>query len=61
VAPADDLHCSLDRAKEFAEAWGSKLIEAGNVGHLNTASGHGPWPEGLMQFGLFLSRLNTTA
>jgi len=59
VASADDPHCSLERAKEFAEAWGSTLIEAGNVGHINTASGHGPWPEGLMRFGLFLSRLNT--
>lgn len=61
VAPADDPHCSFSRAKTFAEAWGSKLIEAGNVGHLNTASGHGPWPEGLMQFGLFLSQLDKSA
>ena len=59
VASADDPHCSIARAKEFADAWGATLIEAGNVGHINTASGHGPWPEGLMRFGLFLSRLNT--
>lgn len=59
VASADDPHCSLERAKAFAEAWGATLIEAGNAGHINTASGHGPWPDGLMRFGLFLSRLNT--
>jgi len=28
-----------------------------NAGHLNTASGHGPWPEGLLTFGLFLRSL----
>jgi uncharacterized protein len=57
VAPADDPYCTLDRAKSFATAWGSKLFEAGNVGHINTASGHGPWPDGVMQFGWFMRTL----
>jgi predicted alpha/beta hydrolase family esterase len=57
VASSNDPHCSLDRAREFAAAWGSTLLEAGEAGHINTASGHGPWPDGLMRFGLFLSRL----
>ena len=57
VASATDPYCSLDRAKHFAESWGSKLMEAGDVGHINTASGHGPWPDGLMQFGWFLRHL----
>jgi serine hydrolase len=57
VASANDPHCTMDRAREFAAAWGSTLVEAGEAGHINTASGHGPWPDGLMRFGLFLSRL----
>ncbi len=61
VASANDPHCPIDRARTFTEAWGAELVEAGEVGHLNTGSGHGPWPEGLMRFGLFLSRLNTIA
>lgn len=61
VASSDDPHCSMDRAREFAERWGATLVPAGNAGHINSESGHGPWPEGLMRFGLFLSRLNTRA
>jgi uncharacterized protein len=58
VASSNDPYCSLARAREFAATWGSTLIEAGEAGHINTASGHGPWPEGLMQFGWFLKKLD---
>ncbi|WP_454739731.1 alpha/beta hydrolase [Cupriavidus necator] len=34
----------LDRAREFAQAWGSRFVELGQVGHLNPASAHGEWP-----------------
>jgi|CeladaMinimDraft_18_1061708.scaffolds.fasta_scaffold00001_1571 hypothetical protein len=61
VASSDDPHCSFDRAREFAERWGAAFVPAGNAGHINSESGHGPWPEGLMRFGLFLSQLNTRA
>ena len=44
-------------ARTFADAWGATLVPAGDAGHIDAASGHGPWPEGLMRFGLFLSRL----
>lgn len=57
VASSDDPYCSLDRARYIAGEWGAKLIEVGNCGHINTASGHGPWPEGLLHFGGLLSRL----
>jgi predicted alpha/beta hydrolase family esterase len=61
VASSDDPHCSLERAAAFARAWGADFAPAGAAGHINTASGHGPWPEGLMRFGLFLSRLGGKA
>ncbi len=57
VASADDPYCTVARSRVFAEAWGATLIEAGPAGHINSASGHGPWPEGLMQLGWFLKRL----
>lgn len=57
VASANDPYCTLDRARELAGQWGAEVIEAGEVGHLNVASGHGPWPEGLLRFGLFLKEL----
>ena len=53
VASRTDPYCSFDRAEAFAEAWRSLLVDAGNAGHLDAASGRGPWPEGL----LLLSRL----
>lgn len=57
VASSNDPYASLEHSADIATAWGSKLIEAGEQGHINTASGHGPWPEGMMSFAGFLSRL----
>ena len=45
AASSNDPLTSLDRARGFAQDWGSRLVELGPVGHLNPASGHGPWPE----------------
>lgn len=57
IASRNDPHCSFEDAGDLAICWGSKLLDAGNVEHLNTASGHGPWPEGALQFGMFLKQL----
>ena len=32
------------RVIELAVAWGSRVVELGDVGHLNPAAGFGPWP-----------------
>ena len=57
VASRSDPYCAYGRAEDFAFAWGSALLDAGDAGHINTASGYGPWPEGLMRFAGFLKRL----
>ncbi len=57
IASSNDPFASLEHSADLALAWGSKLIEAGEQGHINIASGHGPWPEGMMSFAGFLSRL----
>lgn len=54
VASTNDPYCSLERARVLAQSWGARFIQAGMMGHINVSSGHGPWPEGLMQFGWFL-------
>jgi uncharacterized protein len=51
-------YASLEEQAAIAQAWGSQLVEAGAVGHINTASGHGPWPEGMQRFADFLSNLS---
>lgn len=58
VASRTDPHCDYDKAEDISYAWGSALVDAGDAGHLNTDSGHGPWPEGLMRFAGFLKQLS---
>ena len=57
IASATDPFCSVERAAEFAACWGSDFHLAGDAGHINVASGHGPWPEGLMMFTRLMQRL----
>jgi predicted alpha/beta hydrolase family esterase len=57
IASSNDPYCSVERAKALAEGWGSTFVEAGDVGHINGESGHGPWPEGVLRFGSFLQTL----
>lgn len=33
------------RVANMAEVWGSRLVDLGDVGHLNPASGYGEWPQ----------------
>lgn len=47
VASEDDPHCAPARAQHLAQAWSSRLVIACHAGHINVASGHGAWPEGL--------------
>jgi predicted alpha/beta hydrolase family esterase len=57
VASRDDPYSSYVYAEALARDWGAKLIDAGQSGHLNAESGHGPWPEGLLQFAAFMNRI----
>lgn len=57
VASRNDPFGAFEHADDIANAWGSLLIDAGESGHINTQSGHGPWPEGTMVFARFLSHL----
>jgi len=44
AASTDDPLGRFDRVAALATAWGSQLVNLGNVGHLNPASGYGEWP-----------------
>jgi len=46
VASRTDPYVAFDRARFVAECWGATFVDAGEQGHINVASGHGPWPEG---------------
>ncbi|TAH48147.1 MAG: alpha/beta hydrolase [Betaproteobacteria bacterium] len=47
VASSTDPWVRLENAALWAERWGSRLIDIGDAGHINTESGFGPWPFGL--------------
>lgn len=46
VASRNDPWMSFARAAELAQAWGSGLVDLGAAGHINVASGFGPWARG---------------
>lgn len=47
VISRNDPWLSLEAAFALGEQWGSRLVDAGPVGHLNAEAGFGPWPYGL--------------
>ena len=57
IASRNDPHCAYETIEALAKDWGSLLIDAGESGHINEASGHGPWPEGSMVLAQFISQL----
>ncbi len=57
IASRNDHFCTYEKAEDMAAAWGSLFMDAGESGHINHESGHGPWPEGLMVFSRFMKQL----
>ncbi|GGP24020.1 RBBP9/YdeN family alpha/beta hydrolase [Silvimonas iriomotensis] len=46
VASSNDEYVTLPRARAFAANWGSEVVEVGPLGHINSSSNLGLWPEG---------------
>ena len=46
LASANDPLVGLERARQIAQAWGSRFVEIGPAGHVNSDAGHGDWPQG---------------
>lgn len=57
IASRNDPFCDFAVAEDLAAAWGSLFLDAGESGHFNAESGHGPWPEGTMTFAQFIAQL----
>jgi predicted alpha/beta hydrolase family esterase len=57
IASRNDPFSDFEQASDIAASWGSFFVDAGESGHINAESGHGPWPEGLMVFAEFMKRL----
>lgn len=46
VASRTDPYARFERSRTFADAWGARLVDLGDSGHINVASGFGRWPDG---------------
>lgn len=47
VASTNDSWMSFHCARRWADSWEADFINLGPAGHINVASGFGPWPRGL--------------
>ncbi|ODT16872.1 MAG: hypothetical protein ABS35_27130 [Kaistia sp. SCN 65-12] len=56
VASRNDPHMNFDRSEGLARDLGSDFVDLGDAGHVNVASGYGPWPRALD----LLAELRTT-
>jgi predicted alpha/beta hydrolase family esterase len=59
VASENDEYVTLERAAQFASAWGGRLVNIGALGHINSASGLGDWPRGRALLDELLTRCPT--
>ena len=57
VASRTDPYAPFERSQQFAAAWGSAFLDIGDAGHITTASGYGPWPEGHALLQEFIARV----
>ncbi len=55
LASRNDERVAFARAEAFASAWGSHLVDVGNLGHIGSAVKLGVWPQGLVWFGQFIT------
>lgn len=46
VASLNDPYGDIGHARRCAQAWGSRIVEIGNAGHINSSSNLGDWPQG---------------
>lgn len=46
VASQNDEYVTIERARQFADSWGSLFFDVGRKGHINALSNLGEWEEG---------------
>lgn len=57
VASENDPYLPIELASRLASAWDSEFVNVGRQGHINIASGHGPWPTGERLLTEFVGRV----
>ncbi len=57
VASTDDPYVKVERARLFAQAWRADYCEIPELGHINSASRLGLWPQGQLLLGQLIARI----
>jgi len=57
IASSDDHYATLDFSRELAGVFGSEFVDVGELGHINSDSNIGDWPEGFEIFKKLLSQV----
>lgn len=57
AASRNDPYASFGQAKRIARKWGSRLVDAGPVGHINAASDLSNWPYGKYLLGQLIAEV----
>jgi predicted alpha/beta hydrolase family esterase len=55
IASDNDPWMQASKSRLWGDCWGSRTFTLKDAGHINTASGFGPWPDGLKLFNHFKS------
>ncbi|TAK47937.1 MAG: alpha/beta fold hydrolase [Xanthobacteraceae bacterium] len=61
VASSNDGYIALARARELAALWGADFCDGGELGHINSESRLGLWPQGLVLLGQLVARIENPA
>ena len=59
VTSTDDTYVTPARARDFARSWGADYCELPELGHINTISRLGLWPQGLLLLGRLIERIKS--
>ena len=59
ITTDDDPYIATEKAKLLADVWGSKFVNVGLKGHLNTASNLAYWEEGQLLFQELIATIKT--
>lgn len=59
VASENDPYLPIEIGRRLASAWGSEFVNVGRQGHINIASGHGPWRHGERLLTQFTGRIHS--
>lgn len=61
IGSGNDPYANLGHSRRMARIWGSQLIDAGPMGHINADSGLGDWPYGLFLLRRLIDRITPEA